>query len=265
MNKLLWRYLVYFGIFITLVQLFEYNGTQELFAKCGFRVDFSPLGTYAPLFLSVLLIDITYRIGKRQNEIAEQQTILQKEQNKVVEQQTRIQKEQYQLDKFNAYKELYRCLFGLKRFSQYILPKIYDYIMSGCSEEDLKGLEEFEGDIEKMRIEFERCEADFDLRVGKELDMKDVLGFIQMTHFLIITAYSLQYNGPLTSMPPKESSRRRVMIRFNYNMDKQVEIIHALAKNTRLKSAIDEFVAEYRLNFEGKNDILAHLKKLYNE
>ena len=201
--------------------------------------------------LSVLLWVTTKRLGKRQNEIAERQTAL--------------QKEQYQLDKFNAYKELYRCLFGLKRFSQYILPKIYDYLMSGCSEGDLKGLEEFEGDIEKMRIEFERCEADFDLRVGKEIDLKEVLGFIQMTHFLIITAYSLQYNGPLTSMPPEESSRRRVMIRFNCNMDQQAEIINTLAKNTRLKSAIDEFVAEYRLNFEGENDILAHLKKLYNE
>lgn len=201
--------------------------------------------------VSVLLGYITYKLSKRQNEIAEQQTAL--------------QKDQYQLDKFNAYKELYRCLFGLKRFSQYILPKIYDYIMSGCSEGDLKGLEEFEGGIEKMRIEFERCEADFDLRVGKEIDLKEVLGFIQMTHFLIITAYSLQYNGPLTSIPPEESSRRRVMIRSNCNMDKQAEIINTLAKNTRLKSAIDEFVAEYRLNFEGENDILAHLKKLYNE
>lgn len=153
MNKLLWRYLIYFGIFITLVQLFEYNGTQELFARCGFKVDFSSLGTYAPLFLSALLIDITYRIGKRQNEIAERQTAL--------------QKEQYQLDKFNAYKELYRCLFGLKRFSQYILPKIYDYIMSGCSEQDLKGLAEFEKEVGEIRDNFERCEADFDLRVGK--------------------------------------------------------------------------------------------------
>lgn len=225
----------------------------------------SAISVIVSAILSVLLWVTTKRLGKRQNEIAEQQTILQKEQNKVVEQQTRIQKEQYQLDKFNAYKELYRCLFGLKRFSQYILPKIYDYLMSGCSEGDLKGLEEFEGDIEKMRIEFERCEADFDLRVGKEIDMKEVLGFIQMTHFLIITAYSLQYNGPLTSMPPEESSRRRVLIRFSCNMDQQAEIINTLAKNTRLKSAIDEFVAEYRLNFEGENDILAHLKKLYNE
>lgn len=251
MNKLLWRYLVYFGIFITLVQLFESNGTQELFAKCGFRVDFSPLGTYAPLFLSVLLIDITYRIGKRQNEIAEQQTIL--------------QKEQYQLDKFNAYKELYRCLFGLKRFSQYILPKIYDYIMSGCSEGDLKGLEEFEGDIEKMRIEFERCEADFDLRVGKELDMKDVLGYIQITQYLILKAQCLRFNGEKPQMLIEEFSKKRVIFRLNYKIEKQAQHIKELTPNAHLANSIDSFVSEYLRLFEGENDILAHLKKLYNE
>ena len=251
MNKLLWRYLVYFGIFITLVPLFEYNGTQELFAKCGFRVDFSPLGTYAPLFLSALLIDITYRIGKRQNEIAERQTAL--------------QKEQYQLDKFNAYKELYRCLFGLKRFSRYILPKIYDYIMSGCSEEDLKGLAEFEGDIEKMRIDFERCEADFDLRVGKELDIKDVLGYIQITQYLILKAQCLRFYGIKPQMPIEESIKQRATFRWEYKIEQQAQHIKELTPNAHLANSIDSFVGEYLRIFEGENDILTQLKGLYNE
>ena len=250
--------MVYFGIFITLVQLFEYNGTQELFAKCGFRVDFSPLGTYAPLFLSALLIDITYRIGKRQNEIAQRQ-------NEIAEQQTALQKEQYQLDKFNAYKELYRCLFGLKRFSQYILPKIYDYIMSGCSEEDLKGLAEFEGDIEKMRIDFERCEADFDLRVGKELDMKDVLGYIQITQYLILKAQCLQFCGTKPQMPIEESIKQRATFRWEYKIEQQAQHIKELTPKAHLANSIDSFVGEYLRLFESENDILTQLKGLYNE
>jgi len=251
MNKLLWRYLIYFGIFITLVQLFEYNGTQELFARCGFKVDFSPLGTYAPLFLSALLIDITYRIGKRQNEIAEQQTIL--------------QKEQYQLDKFNAYKELYRCLFGLKRFSQYILPKIYDYIMSGCSEEDLKGLAEFEKEVGEIRDNFERCEADFDLRVGKELDMKDVLGYIQITQYLILKAQCLRFNGEKPQMPIEEFIKQRSTFRLDYKIEQQAQHIKELTPNAYLANSIDFFVSEYIRLFEGEKDILTQLKRLYNE
>ena len=215
--------------------------------------------------LSFMLWFTTKRLGKRQNEIAEQQTILQKEQNKVVEQQTRIQKEQYQLDKFNTYKELYRCLFGLKRFSQYILPKIYDYIMSGCSEEDLKGLAEFEKEVGEIRDNFERCEADFDLRVGKELDMKEVLGYIQMIHYLLGTAQSLRNKCSQPKVLSEEALRNRIKLRFNYNMDEQVAIIHKMGKIDLLKRAMDEFVVEYKLVFEGENDILTQLKGLYNE
>ena len=80
MAKLLYRYLLYFGVFIVIVQMLEYSGTQELFAKCCFKFNSEVLGTYAPLFLSVLLIDVTYRIGKRQNEIAKQQVSIQQQQ-----------------------------------------------------------------------------------------------------------------------------------------------------------------------------------------
>lgn len=215
--------------------------------------------------LSVLLWHTSRKLGKRQNEIAEQQTILQKEQNKVVEQQTRIQKEQYQLDKFNAYKELYRCLFGLKRFSQYILPKIYDYIMSGCSEQDLKGLAEFEKEVGEIRDNFERCEADFDLRVGKELDMKDVLGYIQITQYLILKAQCLRFNGEKPQMLIEEFSKKRVIFRLNYKIEKQAQHIKELTPNAHLANSIDSFVSEYLRLFEGENDILTQLKGLYNE
>ena len=215
--------------------------------------------------LSVLLWVTTKRLGKRQNEIAEQQTFLQKEQNKVVEQQTRIQKEQYQLDKFNAYKELYRCLFGLKRFSQYILPKIYDYIMSGCSEEDLKGLEEFEKEVGEIRDNFERCEADFDLRVGKALDMKDVLGYIQITQYLILKAQCLRFNGEKPQMPIEEFIKQRSTFRLDYKIEQQAQHIKELTPNAHLANSIDSFVSEYLRLFEGENDILTQLKGLYNE
>ena len=69
---------------------------QGAFAKVGLKMNFEALGTYAPLFLSALLIDITYRIGKRQNEIAERQRLL--------------QEQQYKLDKYKHYEGLYKNL-----------------------------------------------------------------------------------------------------------------------------------------------------------
>lgn len=101
MNKILWRYLIYFGVFICFVQIMESAPLQDAFAKVGLKMDFESLGTYAPLFLSALLIDITYRIGKRQNEIAERQRVLQEQQHK--------------LDKYKHYEGLYKNLKELQR------------------------------------------------------------------------------------------------------------------------------------------------------
>lgn len=105
-NKLLLRYLVYFGIFICFVQIIESAYLQELLAQIGLSINLEPLGTYAPLFLSVLLIDITYRQGELQNKIAEQQR--------------KIQEYQYKLDKYKHYEGLYKDLKELqKRLSEF--------------------------------------------------------------------------------------------------------------------------------------------------
>lgn len=221
-------------------------GLDKLAIEYGWPWRFSSDGltTVVPIVLSVVMLDVTYQIGKRQTE---------------------IQKKQYQLDKFNAYKELYRCLFGLKRFSQYILPKIYDYIMSGCSEEDLKGLAEFEKEVGEIRDNFERCEADFDLRVGKELDMKNVLGYIQITQYLILKAQCLRFNGEKPQMPIEEFIKQRSTFRLNYKIEQQAQHIKELTPNAHLANSIDSFVSEYLRLFEGENDILTQLKGLYNE
>lgn len=108
-NKLLLRYLVYFGIFICFVQIIESAYLQELLAQIGLSINLEPLGTYAPLFLSVLLIDITYRQGELQNKIAEQQR--------------KIQEYQYKLDKYKHYEGLYKDLKELQK--RLLMDKIF--------------------------------------------------------------------------------------------------------------------------------------------
>lgn len=62
MNKILFRYLIYFIVFVFLVQLIENNQFQTWLAGIGFRISIEPIGTYAPLFLSALLIDINIKL-----------------------------------------------------------------------------------------------------------------------------------------------------------------------------------------------------------
>lgn len=112
MNKLLWRYLIYFGVFICLVAVLESAPLQGAFAKIGLKVNFGSLGTYAPLFLSALLIDITYRIGKRQNEIAERQNQIAEQQKEVATRQNEITEQQRKDMEYKFYRDLYTVVCG---------------------------------------------------------------------------------------------------------------------------------------------------------
>ena len=58
--------------------------------------------------LSILLWYTSRKLGKRQNEIAEQQAELQKQQNEFVKQQIEIQQQQYKIENFNNYRDLHR-------------------------------------------------------------------------------------------------------------------------------------------------------------
>ena len=65
---------MYFCVFVTLIQIFERDSVKLFFEEnlqMSFRFD--SIGLYAPLFLSALLIDVTYRLGKRQNELVARQ------------------------------------------------------------------------------------------------------------------------------------------------------------------------------------------------
>lgn len=68
-------YIMYFCVFVALIQIFERDSVELFFEEnlqMSFRFD--SIGLYAPLFLSALLIDVTYRLGKRQNELVARQT-----------------------------------------------------------------------------------------------------------------------------------------------------------------------------------------------
>lgn len=68
-------YIMYFCVFVALIQIFERDSVKLFFEEnlqMSFRFD--SIGLYAPLFLSALLIDVTYRLGKRQNELVARQT-----------------------------------------------------------------------------------------------------------------------------------------------------------------------------------------------
>ena len=259
MKKLWIRYLIYFGVFIGFIQLLEYPANRWL---C---LDVEAIGAYAPLFLSALLIDITYRIGKRQNEIAEQQKDVATRQNEIAEQQRKIQEAQHKLDKFNSFREMHRHLCDLRRIAQIILNNVTHFIASQCQPEHKEYLIELKQEVEKIRANICNDEADYLLRYGKERDMADAEGF---SHLLVhlITEIELFERKDLkgTKYIEKYGFGEAVTV-INKSIEEQIELIKTLANDKELGMFLDEFLVEFNMLFVDENCVLKQIQREYAE
>jgi hypothetical protein len=154
MNQTVQRYLIYFCVFICFVQIVECPQVHNLFSKIGIEIDFSPLGQYASLFLSAVLIDVTYRIGVKQTEI----------QNKQLE----IQKHQIDVAEYQLYRNLYRVIRDIKTVPNHLLYSIYSYLESDFSHKYMQGFwDDEEKKLSKLHKEYDECVVDLDLILGK--------------------------------------------------------------------------------------------------
>ena len=178
MFPLLLRYMLYFGVFVLLVRL------PQMLNLSWLKIDIELMASCAPLFLSVLLIDITYRIGKRQNQIAEQQAELQK-------QQIEIQKRQCEIEEFDIYKEMHRDIYKLQRYSNLVLPMIFGYFASDTANDQAQRVEELEKVFDELSNKIAVDEADFVLRKGENKEIKDAYDYACFVAFLlgIVPAY----------------------------------------------------------------------------
>ncbi len=218
--------------------------------ESGISIDIAPLGTYATLFLSVLLVDVTYGIGKRQNQIAEQQTD--------------IQKQQYKIDKFNLYKDLHRDLYKSKCMLESILPKIYEYFVAADRDVQKNSIDDYFGKLTELLFDVQNRVSDVILRGDKQLDVQAVLDLVGNIGHILIAATQKAPVGMnrwdwVTTLVKGADFREKL------SMDEQVECLFSLSKDPNLKAGMELFVKQYKEVFEGENNILAQLQKLYNE
>ena len=244
MTKLLYRYLIYFGIFVVVVQL------PRIFNITWFKPNIDLLTSSAPLFLSVLLIDITYRIGKRQNEISEQQTA--------------IQKRQYQIEKFNNYKDLHRDIYKSKCLLDSILPKIYEYFVAVDRSMQNNSINEYIEQLTKLLFDIQNRVSDAMLRGDTQLNVKGVQDLLGGVGALLIKASQNPQLG-MNKFDWVTTIINSGEFREKLTKDEQVDRIDSITKDPGLKAGMVLFVKQYREVFEGENNILAQLQKLYNE
>ena len=251
MFPLLLRYMLYFGVFVLLVRL------PQMLNLTWLKIDIEMMASCAPLFLSVLLIDITYRIGKRQNDIA-------KRQNEIAEQQTEIQKRQYQIEKFNNYKDLHRDIYKCKCMFEAILPKIYEYFVAVEREMQNNSIEDHLEQITKLLSDIQIRVSDAMLRGDKQLDVQAVLNLLGGAGSLLIYASQIAPRG-MNTFDWRTTLVKGAEFKETLTIEEQAACINGLAKDPNLKAGIDLFVKDYKAIFVGENNILAQLQRLYNE
>ena len=255
MFPLLLRYMLYFGVFVLLVRL------PQMLNLTWLKIDIEMMASCAPLFLSVLLIDITYRIGKRQNQIAEQQAELQKQQNEFVKQQIEIQQRQCEIEEYEIYKVIHRDVYELSKQSNLVLTMIYCYVASGTAKdqaENVKDLERtFTGLFKRLVVD----DADFTLRKGNSDLITDACAYACFVEYLL---------GVVTTYKTKNRPEQSDVAFLNYNrmhLSSNEEYVNAinmyLPHNHTLRQLIAKFVEEKHLLFEVEDNLLERIRKSY--
>lgn len=236
MKRMAFRYLLYFALFILFVQLSDRPNVQLIFACLGLKLNLDLISLYAPLFLSVLLIDVTYQSGKRQNEIAEQQT--------------EIAKKQYQSEVFEVYKEMHRDIYKLQQYSKIVLPRIYCYFASKTAKDQEKRVEDLERFFNDLAEKIAIDEADFFLRKGENKILVDIHSYTDFVALIL---------GVTTAFTHKERPEQSDVMMLNNSQMQQrsdAEWIEAIKEHISDKRIIDLlliFAKEKRRLFEEEN------------
>lgn len=200
--------------------------------------------------LSILLWWSSRKLGKRQNEIAEQQA--------------ELQKQQYKIDKFNLYKDLHRNLYKSKCMLESILPKIYDYFVAADRDVQKNSIDDYFGQLTELLFSIQNGVSDVMLRGDKQLDVQAVLDLVGNVGHILIAATQKAPVG-MNSWDWVTTLVKGADFREKLSMDEQAECLFSLSKDPNLKAGMELFVKQYKEVFEGENNILAQLQKLYNE
>lgn len=241
-------YILYFLLFAILA-FFHIH-----FEDNAISIDLSPLDTYATLFLSVLLIDITYRIGKRQNDIA-------KRQNEIAEQQTELQKLQCEISEYEIYKGIHRDVYNLSKQSNLVLPMIYCYFASNTAKDQAKNVADLERVFGEIHDKLTTDMADFALRKGNS-DLID-----EAYLFACFVEYLLGLVGTYTKENRPEQSDVEFLnynrMRFTSDEDLWEAAKLYIPHNDILRKLVNKFLDDKKRLFEAENNLLEKIQASY--
>ena len=141
---------------------------------CDFITDPDWWSVVATIIAAIVAAVITYVLGRRQNELQQQQLKLQEQQNKIQEYQTKLQEQQIQQQEYDLYRRIYVYIWELDFFNKTMLHKIVAILIR--NEDNKLRLKQIDGilqEYEKLSDGFAESTIDIELKqCGEGLDVK---------------------------------------------------------------------------------------------
>lgn len=142
----------------------------------------------ATIIAAIVAAVITYVLGRRQNELQQQQLKLQEQQNEIQKYQTKLQEQQIQQQEYDLYRRMYSRVFELDFFNRTMLHRIVAILTSNEDKNlRLKLIEDIWKEYEKQSEEFNECTLDMELKqCGEGIDAKYYYDALQASKEVIL-------------------------------------------------------------------------------
>ncbi|MBQ7311162.1 MAG: hypothetical protein IJW88_06505 [Alistipes sp.] len=162
------------------------SGQLELLAENASNPDW--WSVVATIIAAIVAAWITYKLGKRQNELQQQQLKLQEQQNEIQKYQTKLQEEQIQQQEYDLYRRMYTRVFELDFFNKTILNRIVAILTSNEEKElRLRLVDDIWNEYEQHSKEFGECTIDMELKqCGEGLDAKYYYDALQASRRILL-------------------------------------------------------------------------------
>ena len=207
----------------------------------------SATGVFLSFYVSVILWLTSRKLGKRQNEIAEQQT--------------ELQRLQCEISEYEIYKGIHRDVYNLSKQSNLVLPMIYCYFASNTAKDQAKNVADLERVFGEIHDKLTTDMADFALRKGNS-DLID-----EAYLFACFVEYLLGLVGTYTKENRPEQSDVEFLnynrMRFTSDEDHWEAAKLYIPHNDILRKLVNKFLDDKKRLFEAENNLLEKIQASY--
>ncbi len=156
---------------------------------CDFITDPAWWSVVATIIAAIVAAVITYVLGRRQNELQQQQLKLQEQQNDIQKYQTNLQEQQIKLQEqqnaiqgYQMHKMMYQFVMETNAYVHCLLPQVCHYLQEHNPYDHIAPLIKMKEDIDEMSRDFNDKFVDINIQLSflEAIDYEDLLCDMKM-------------------------------------------------------------------------------------